>query len=399
MQLKENKMQIAIRYLIKFQLVFLFSVISCVRMGSIAKPTPTKISAGIFVDQNNLSTIHDGKSWETAYLTIEDGIKDALASGKKIYVTSGNYENNYINLIGRSNIHLLGGYKAGDLFLKDHSKFGDGDLTIFQKGKDQTSMIEIRDGAHDITFDGFIFEDGPSAFRIDGQNGLVHDITIKNGQVKNCKSAIDGVGGGMIINKAENITISNMAFVENVSDGGRGGAIFIADAINVQINGSLFKANTAGKTGGSIMVHDNSTVKISDCKFISNSAPRGSAIYFGDASGVGINYQNKLLIGPNVSFINNKAFVTESATVHAQLDGSKLSLVKKSGPQLVFGKNLVVSNNMTNEALGLFLFVGFKPALASSIQADWEDLYVDGTAAGLNLGDRSLVRMINSEYW
>jgi hypothetical protein len=66
-------------------------------------------SAVIYVDQNAPGPEHDGASWETAFLTVQQGLS-ASSSGSEVWVAVGVYVECITLKLG---VALYGGFPAG----------------------------------------------------------------------------------------------------------------------------------------------------------------------------------------------------------------------------------------------------------------------------------------------
>ncbi|MCE5322052.1 S8 family serine peptidase [bacterium] len=78
--------------------------------GNTTRPAKLAIGKIVYVDINCIGSIHDGKSWSTAYRTIADGLKVAV-TGQEVLVAGGDYGE---RLSLKSGVAVRGGYNASD---------------------------------------------------------------------------------------------------------------------------------------------------------------------------------------------------------------------------------------------------------------------------------------------
>jgi hypothetical protein len=222
----------------------------------------------LFVD-NALGSHEDhlGETWETAFLTVQQGIDVAAAlvgSGTwdhcEVWVTGSTY---YLfgslgdagsrtdTLSLRDHVSVFGGFTPGDTQKEDRDL--ENNKTVLDGrgsalGADQVYHVATCDvGAgcgNDVTFDGFTVQYG----RADGDGP-------------------DGGGGGMRVIESS-MTVSNTTFYSNYASG-QGGGLYLANNAST-INHCDFVSNTSDNRAGAINI-TGGTVRIENSLFVENA--------------------------------------------------------------------------------------------------------------------------------
>lgn len=185
------------------------------------RPLPKPLS-GLFVDVNTKASSPDGKSWATAFLSIQQAID--VSTGQDIYVAAGIYKNPNLNLRDKTNIRLVGGYKSGEKFEKDrHDLKADEWVELDGRGL-RLPLVQIMGKAKRITFaGGFIFQNvrGSSAVIIRGDNAKkpVKEITIINSKFQNTNNnTVGGNGGGIVAQFVKNLRLDDLVAERNMAN-------------------------------------------------------------------------------------------------------------------------------------------------------------------------------------
>ena len=192
----------------------------------------------------------DGKTWATAYRTIQTALNDSLmVGGGEIHVKQGVYSITSTIDVKKA-VYIYGSYSGVD---------------------------EIRNWAANPTW-----VDGGGTtehcFSVTA-NATIDFFGIKNG-------AATGNGGGVTIIGCTP-TISNCQFTSNKCED-FGAAIATLQATGTRIKNCTFTQNTAGQSGGAIYNNQSTGVQITDCTFTQNAAnaDSGGAIYNLSSGGV-----------------------------------------------------------------------------------------------------------------
>lgn len=190
-------------------------------------------AAIVYVDKNSVGSVHDGKSWTTAILTVASGYAAGRA-GDEVWVGQGEYKE---RVILRSGVGLFGGFTGTETDRTQRSP-APGSLTILNGTLGGTVVTAPIGVQPDTAFDGFHVI-----------NGNAHD------------------GGGMVCDGSYP-QIVNCWFSNNTAD--TGGAIFCTNNAGPGIGGNLFTNNTAKNGGGAIHIQGCSP-GLSGNTFASNS--------------------------------------------------------------------------------------------------------------------------------
>lgn len=225
---------------------------------------PVKLIVGaIYVNVNATSSVHDGRSWQTGYTTIEQGI-NAAVDGQEVRVAQGKYTTWGITIAKR--VILRGGYS------------GQGDTRDVLACKtsiecpydnDSDDLISVQSSS---TIDGFTVHGGYSGIAATKQCELTilhNTITNTSNYAIDCGSSsavIDGniitgngnrdyyYGGNGIFADQQGTRITNNLIYDNFGDGIEAGD---AEVINNTVVGN----RSAGiDYGGETIIHNNVVV-------------------------------------------------------------------------------------------------------------------------------------------
>lgn len=191
----------------------------------------------------------DGKTWATAYRTIQAALNDSLlVGGSEIHVKQGVYSVTSAIEVKKA-VYIYGAYSGVD---------------------------EIRNWTANPTW----IDGGGTALHCFSvtANATIDFFGIRNG-------AATSNGGGMTIVSCTP-TISNCEFTSNKCED-FGAAIATLQATGTRIKNCTFTQNIAGQSGGAIYHNQSTGVQITDCKFTQNVAnvDSGGAIYNLSSSG------------------------------------------------------------------------------------------------------------------
>ena len=206
----------------------------------VAQGREPTIASGIRrVSAANTSGTEDGRSWATAFTSIQAAL-DAMGEGE-VWVAAGTYTATGGNVVAMmKHIHLYGGF-AGTETARDARDWQTNKTTIH--GESARRCVR---GANDATLDGFII-----------QNGYAADS-----------------GGGMY-NAYCTPAVANCTFIGNVTDQS-GGGIYNNHSSPAVAN-CTFTGNIASAYGGG-MYNDYSSPTVANCTFTANAADQGGGI-------------------------------------------------------------------------------------------------------------------------
>jgi len=255
-------------------------VVGCLCIGLL-----TVLFAGcnrIYVDKNNSSPLRDGKSWQTAYRTLQEGVDKAAemaaSSGKntEIWVAKGTYnearEGNAENpgsLLMRAGVYIYGGFKG-----------------------DETDADARDPVANPVIIDGSTSNAGNPAFHtVVGADGCGLDsVTITGGVAANVTSTnqTQRKGGGLYLSGGA-MLVGNCVFTGNRAQ--YGGAVYMENT-SPWFTACTFKANSVHcasslmNTHGGGICMKNSGPTFSKCLIAENSGEycMGAGVYASDGS-------------------------------------------------------------------------------------------------------------------
>jgi len=255
-----------------------------------------------FVDGDFQGEHYTGKSWLSAFPTIQDALEAAKESGGEIWVKAGVYKPTEDG--GRSatfrlypGIRIYGGFRGNETVreqrnYKANRTILSGDIGQLSNRSDNSYHVVT--GAPDTVIDGFIITGGNA----DGKEA-------------------DGHGGGMLYRSPAgpavssgkyHAVISNCIFEKN--NARRGGAVS-AEAAAPEIRDCTFFSNSA-ETGGAVFWRNVSFTMITNCIFTSNYARK---------------YGGAVAVGTEANIIHCKCTFLLN---HADQDGGAVCNVSKS---------------------------------------------------------------------
>ena len=273
----------------------------------------------VFVDTTapgNPPGVHTGADWQSAFLTIQEGIDTALA-GEHVLVAEGTYYpttaayaggggRNATILIANS-VHIRGGYKGWNNGIPGSSTdpkdpdgvFNKTILTAINPNLPVTTSYHVivadSNVSQETHIDGFKvmdgLADGTGSNRDTGAGLLVigGDVLVENVRFKS--NVADADGGAVWYNRvgaSGSFRCRHSVFRENYA--GRGGAVFVADASDqVELANLRFRDNGNGEVGvglpyttagGALYFGENTTFDAYNCVFHDNVAKNGGAVYW-----------------------------------------------------------------------------------------------------------------------
>ena len=278
----------------------------------------------IYVNAHNTASVENGKSWKTAFSSLQDALdKAATLLESQIWVAEGTYT--------PTKIYAPSGVSGGaygvaspnlaTFNLPDHvSIFGgfcgnESDLAQRNPKKFPTILSGNGFNWHVVIAGNDISQTGVTA-RLDG-------LTITQGNAQGPAAPGGGPlfqpfvyehssGGGLYAIFGSHISIDNVIFSYNIAGpaGGLGGAILASNS-DICIKKSLFEFNTAAVNAGGVQILDSFTTVshkalIEDSKFEQNSAGLFGGAVVGEGSQ---GAPNSFLEIKNCEFAYNRAQV------------------------------------------------------------------------------------------
>jgi hypothetical protein len=225
-----------------------------------------------YVDEQAPGPIHDGSSWDYAYLDVQDALTDEeieWQQGDEIRVAEGTYKphasDRTVSFVLLSGVTLQGGYPTGgegEWDPADNETILSGDLNGDDgpgvwEDYDENSYHVVRYGAAGVSvLDGFYVEGGYA----------------------NAQSGINSVGAGMYSATQGAITIRNCVFQDNWAKGVGGGIHFEGYGSEPSVEDCQFLRNS-GYDGGGVHNGPSADATITRCIFSENEANFGAGFY------------------------------------------------------------------------------------------------------------------------
>lgn len=221
----------------------------------------------------------DGKSWATAFATIQAGVNAAASEDEKtVWVQKGTYTE---NITVPQKVKVYGGFK-GDESPLDANVYANRDFvtneSIVQPSINTNSIFSALMG---VRIDGFTIQSGKAdtggAIKSTGTGLTVAYCIIKNNESR-LGAGIYASAGSLFVTKCtfDNNKVASTAANPSIAQG----AGIWADSASLTVNDSKFTAQTAtvknntGSTaqGGAIWARNGSPIYIERCSFTSCSA-------------------------------------------------------------------------------------------------------------------------------
>lgn len=215
-----------------------------------------------------------GRSWATAFKTVQKAINAASTSGCEIWVaaSSTSYVEN-IHLVDR--VAVLGGF-AGDETVQSQRNWEQNETILDGNKTDTVATCTATAGCgDDAIIDGFTITNG-EALEGGGMYNESTSPTIANCIFKdNALSVLSGYGAG-IYNDFASPLIVNCTFTGNVA--ASGGGMYNINNSSPVIKDCTFKSNGGYGSGGG-MYNESSSPIVTACTFIENDASSAGAMY------------------------------------------------------------------------------------------------------------------------
>ncbi|MBI4557320.1 MAG: right-handed parallel beta-helix repeat-containing protein [Candidatus Hydrogenedentes bacterium] len=216
-----------------------------------------------YVDRDSNSGVEDGRTWETAFTTVQAAIDAALPLGEdEVWVAEGVYDDertsvmhdppvNTGSLLMKEGVHLYGGFAGTE---------------IARTQRDWAKRVTVLDGSK--------ARGGQPAYHVvvGASYAVLDGFTITGGVARGEDWDGSSRGAGMVNSYFNSPTIVNCTFRDNWSEY-QGGAMYNVWSSATVVN-SIFLGN-ATASSGSAMYNVSSSVTITNCTFSHNSAGWG----------------------------------------------------------------------------------------------------------------------------
>lgn len=295
----------------------------------------------IFVDANNVGSVHNGSSWQTAFLNLQDALNVAAQSNgpDQIWVADGTYKPGLLstdtyNLPDK--VALYGGFSGSETKLSQRNVTANltvlsGNIGALNTNLDNVQHIVTVDNAN-ATIDGFTIRDAYNP--IDSGGGILvtndsnltvaNDTFLNNIVVSSGSSLIfDHMGGAIAVFNSD-LTVSDSVFQDNSAKmGGAIGALSLdASDFLIKVTSSVFTNNDAQASGGAIAVSGLQTIGFSFTRPIAGNLLVQSSLFENNTATLtsGAIFTNDTLttVIKDTSFISNEAAVLAGGAIHPQ---------------------------------------------------------------------------------
>lgn len=210
----------------------------------------------------------DGRSWASAFGTIQDAVNAAAAAGGgEVWVATGTYTATTNPVLAmRMHVPLYGGF-AGVESTREARDWANNPTII-----DGESIRRCVNGANDATLDGFIIQHGYSADYGGGMYNSSASPTVANCTFHGNTTLY--FGGGLY-NSSSSPTLTDCIFTGNTGENGGGGVYNYQSS--PRLTNCVLTANVAVIGGG--MYNFSSLPELEDCTFSRNVAGNGGGMY------------------------------------------------------------------------------------------------------------------------
>jgi len=215
----------------------------------------------------------DGKSWQTAFKTIQEAIDAVATDEDEIWVKKGTYALTAAVQVDES-VPIYGGF-VGTEDSRDDRNWQTNETTV--NGGGTVTCFHV---TADATIDGFTITNESAA---DGGGINIDNDSSPNST--NCtfsENTASSYGGGIYNGQDSSPTIVNCIFSENTAT--YGGGFYNEYRSSATITNCSFSTNSADGDGGGIYNERGSSPAITNCIIWENTASSGSEIYDDDSS-------------------------------------------------------------------------------------------------------------------
>lgn len=255
--------------------------------------------SAVYVDPTSRGPAHNGKSWTTAFLTIQSAV-NSLPYGGDVWIKAGVYRE---RVVLKRYVKLYGGFKGSE------TAMGQRVLGAYPTVIDAGRLgrgIDVPVNAW-CTIDGFVVRQGFA-----DKGGGIYCRTNSNTKILNCRienCEARGMGGGICFEYYAMGEMTNCFIGYNTATHGGGvlveyhsypklRGVVVARNLATISGGGLYcpfhsgadlgyctlAFNTAGASGGGACIQEGSAAKLTYSIIAFNSAPVGGGIYGGGRS-------------------------------------------------------------------------------------------------------------------
>ncbi|MDY0004444.1 MAG: DUF4215 domain-containing protein [Polyangia bacterium] len=253
----------------------------------------------VFVSQD-ATLVSDGRSWPTAFRTIQEGIDAANSTAEpcEVWVKRGTYHvfvgSERDTLTMRSRVSVFGGFTGHE---------------SVREARDATMNETVIDGRAEL-------DDALRVFHVLTAMGIsdavLDGFTVTGGAASGLAPMMDDLGGGLLAYAVVDVSFKHCRFLENLADSNGGGAHVLSSS-GVVFEGCRFEDNSANRGGG--LNSEDSVLTVESSAFFDNEAERGGGLsnQRGETSVVGCSFsENYASSGAGMLIDESSSTVTSS---------------------------------------------------------------------------------------
>jgi hypothetical protein len=271
----------------------------------------------VYVNKKAAGPVHDGRSWTTAYITLQDALANTNGCTQQIWVAAGIYfpdegggktnNDRDASFSLKNGIAIYGGFAGTETLLaqrnwKLHNTILSGGIKQNDGPGAPPQGLELY---HGNSFSVIRNDNIDNTAKLDG-------FTITGGN-RNFKDD-ESIGGGGMRNSFSSPVVANCIFIGNRSPFGGGMLNYVSSplVINCQFTSNSADVDAVyslGTLGGGMMVNHGSPTLI-NCTFFGNIADEGWSIYVAPQAGTNLSlinctlYKNQIYAKALVTMIN-----------------------------------------------------------------------------------------------
>jgi parallel beta-helix repeat protein len=334
-------------------------MIAVALMISLALLAPLPCAAVVYVDRDAPGPTHDGGSWATAYVTVQEGI-NAAAPGGEVWVAAGRYVE---NVIMKHGVAVYGGF-TGTETLQVQRDYDANPTTIDANGSGRAVV-----GANNARLDGFTVTGGRASYGAGiycyQTSPVIANCTIEG-------NVASSFGGGFYISYYSSTQVTNCRILRNRARDGGGAAVYIH---STPLFDRCTVSGNRGNWGAGLLFSDNTNPTVTNCEITDNvgdSACYGGGIHLlhntGIVRGNLIARNSTPLQGGGVYGYDTDALIEGNTILEntAGLGGGGVSM-RCSHPQL---RNNLIARNRAPSGAGIEASEGGNITLIHNTIAD-----------------------------
>ena len=283
----------------------------------IDSPVITQVNVSknvVYVDANATSNVQDGKSWKTAFHSLQAGIDSASKEGGQIWLAQGTYypaqTDRTKSFVVPAGVTIYGGFKGDETQWnqrnwRDYHSILSGNIGDKNTDKDNSYHVVI--GSKGALIDGVTIQDGyangPARQGYGGGLlawGYDHSVLVKNTTFKDNYAR---EGGAAFFFENSRSDLNNIIFENNKAE--FGGAVVARFGSSIEIDNSTFKDNYSSDRAGALLINYGSDVKVKNSLFTGNyTKGNGGAVWVDDQAS---QYGGTYPVISGTAFVKNHA--------------------------------------------------------------------------------------------